>query len=192
MAYSQAALAEKRKYDDVWQKPEYRVKSHGIELWTRGREFFPKFQSVVDLGCGHGRYFSYMAENEGKDAFGVDFDKAYLDDEVREKHSAYFFEQCLWDMELPVSFDMGVCTDVMEHIPEPYVVQTYQRIFEHCDKSIFKIANFSSKSLGHDLHPTMKAADWWLEKAIEAGGTDAKIMANGFPKPGSFIITVGY
>ena len=67
-------------------------------------------------------------------------------------------------------FDLGVCTDVMEHIPEERVPATLERISAHCAVCIFKIANFPSRSLGQDLHPTMRPMTWWLERFEGARG----------------------
>jgi hypothetical protein len=41
---------------------------------------------------------------------------------------------------------------------------TLDRIAAHVDTAIFKIANFPSRSLGVDLHPTLRPADWWVEQ----------------------------
>ena len=151
------AMAEKLKYDDLWKQPVYRVKSHGLDLWTTRRDLFPaEFDSVVDLGCGHGRFFATMIK-EGKNAYGVDFDPAYLDPEIREKYGDRFFAQCLWELDMPGKyFDLGVSTDVMEHIPEAHVGEAIEHMSAHCAKMIYKIACHGSKSLGHDLHPTIK------------------------------------
>lgn len=191
MEYSQAALAEKIKYDDVWVRPEYRVKAHAVDLWQNRRDYFPaEFKSVIDFGCGHGRFVSIM-DDIGKDSHGVDFDSSYLDPGIRSRIGDRFHAQCLWDLYLDRNFDLGVCTDVMEHIPEEYVNQTFRRIFAYCGKSVFKIANFSSKSLGHDLHPTMKPIEWWVEQIEQAGGVP-NLIDRAYPRQGSFIITVGY
>ena len=61
-------------------------------------------------------------------------------------------------------FDLGICTDVMEHIAERDVMAVLANIWLACDEVVFVIANHESKYLGHDLHPTKKAPEWWRDR----------------------------
>ncbi len=158
------AEAERAKYEHVWQRPEYRVKAHGLDLWQNRREIFPEhIESAVDLGCGHGRLFAQWCE-EGIDAEAVDFAEAALDPTIRAKWGDRFTLGCLWSLDLDRVFDLGVCADVMEHIPEEKVGKVLRRIGVYCRTAVFLIANHPSKSLGFDLHPTMRPDWWWAEK----------------------------
>jgi hypothetical protein len=74
-------------------------------------------------------------------------------------------------MDLGRCFDLGVCTDVMEHIIEPELPRVVERITEHCGEVIYKIANFRSVWFGENLHPTRRDAEWWAEMLTSNGGT---------------------
>ena len=153
---------ERAKYDLAWQVPAYRIKAHGLALWESRRGIFPPVVTrAVDLGCGHGRLFARWRD-EGIDGWGVDFSDHALD--ADHPYRAHFIRACLWELSLPQRFDLGVCADVMEHIPEVMVPQTLNRIAAHVDTAVFKIANSPSRWLGVDLHPTLRPADWWMEQ----------------------------
>lgn len=157
-------------YTAAWEMQEYRQKCHSLDLWHSHREIFPlKFNSALDIGCGLGLLLWewYFA---GKDAWGVDWTYNCLDTHVKQFYGHKFKQQCLWEMDMGRRFDLGICTDVMEHIPEDKVDAVLERIRSHCDTVIFKIANFPSQVLGYNLHPTRKPADWWLERIRAAGG----------------------
>lgn len=165
----QVSLAEKIKYEDVWRQPGYRRKAHGLELWETRREIFPPtVRRAIDLGCGHGRLFARWRQ-EGIDGWGVDFAEAALDPEIREAHGEFFRLQSLWELVLPGQFDLGVCADVMEHIPEEKVLKTIYEIEIYCRVAVFKIANFNSNFMGHELHPTKRPAEWWYERLVATG-----------------------
>ena len=158
------AEAERIKYDDVWRSPRYRVKAHGLALWCRRRDLFPPIvMSAVDLGCGHGRLMAQWLQ-EGIDAVGVDLSAAAPDPDIAERWGHRLHFTSLWDLALGRRFQLGVCADVMEHIPEGQVARTLARVADHVDVAVFKIANHASRWLGHDLHPTQRPADWWRER----------------------------
>lgn len=155
---------ERAKYEHVWDIPSYRTRHHGLDMWRNHRELFPRqIESALDIGCGSGRLFKQWRA-EGIEGFGVDFADNALDTDSNREH---FFNACLWNMELGRQFDLGVCTDVMEHIPMINVDDVLQRIAMHCDTTIFKIANYPS--VFGDLHLTCKPADWWFERLSQFG-----------------------
>jgi len=168
---------ERAKYDMAWKVPAYRVKAHGLALWQTRRDIFPDVvNSAIDLGCGHGRLFARWRE-EGIDGWGVDFSDNALD--ADHPYRGHFIRSSLWDMDLAQRFDLGVCADVMEHIPEAMIRQTLDRIADHVDTAVFKIANFPSRSLGVDLHPTMRAAEWWADQLAELWSVERLPLKTG-------------
>jgi len=167
---SELAVTEREKYRAVWDMPVYRVKSHSLALWNMNRDVFPEmFVSALDIGCGLGRLFGHL-NDEGFDAWAFDIADNALEPEIREQWGHKFRQGVLWDMVWDRRFDVGVCTDVMEHIPECHVPAVLLAIAECCDVTIFKIANFPSRSLGLDLHLTMRDAEWWTDQMQLAGG----------------------
>lgn len=160
---------ERAKYQRVWAEPWYRVKAHGLMLWEHYRDIFPEHVgSAVDLGCGTGRLFAQW-NAEGIDGHGVDFAGNAVDENIMRDYGEKFHLECLWQMELHRKFDLGVCADVMEHIPEVHVADALKCIGRHCDVVVFKIANFPSYWRDDNLHPTQRPGDWWQAKLNEAG-----------------------
>lgn len=161
--------AEQRKYDDVWRDAKYRVKCHSLMLWDERPELFPDFDSVLDIGCGTGRLFGHLC-NEGYDAHAVDISAESLDASIMAAWGDRFVQCPIWEMPLNRRYDLGLCTDVMEHIPEEMVPASLARIREACDVVLFKIAMFPSNYLGHQLHMTIRPSEWWVAQMEAHGG----------------------
>ena len=161
---------ERVKYNKVWLQPAYRRASHGLKMWTDHRDMFPvQVEGGLDLGCGTGRLFAQWCE-EGINGVGVDISEYAPDATILEDWPGRFFHSPLWDFNAGQRFDIGICADVMEHIPEEKVLPVFERIAAHCDQTWFQIAEFGSNYLGYDLHPTRKPADWWRERMLAMGG----------------------
>jgi 2-polyprenyl-3-methyl-5-hydroxy-6-metoxy-1,4-benzoquinol methylase len=158
---------ERAKYEKVWALADYRRANHGLRLWQQHRDIFPASpHSALDIGCGNGRLFAQW-NREGIDGHGVDF--AANAPDAAHPNADKFSLQCLWTMELDRIFDLGCCTDVMEHIPPTEVDAVLTRIARHCRIVIFKIANYLSQYGDGKLHLTLHTADWWLAKLSEYG-----------------------
>lgn len=67
------------------------------------------------------------------------------------------------------TFDMVVCTDVLEHVPEDEIGKTLVRLLDYTDKLLFiSICTKPAKKTfenGKNLHLTIKSREWW-EKMI--------------------------
>lgn len=73
---------------------------------------------------------------------------------------------------LPIGqFDFVLCTDVMEHVEQQFVLETLQRIHGYARYAVlFNIALTPSKSLlpnGQNAHVTVKPGDWWCRKLLQ-------------------------
>jgi len=161
---------EVQKYARIWTFPEYRRASHSLSLWHQQRDAFPaQFKSALDIGCGLGRLFALWNE-QGIDAWAVDLVENSLEPEIRVKYEGKFVQACLWEMTWPRTFDVGVCTDVMEHIPPQYVEATLARIASCCRVTVFKIAHGPSNDLGGlPLHLTLQPRSWWAAELGKYG-----------------------
>jgi len=85
----------------------------------------------------------------------------------------------------PFNFDLVICTDVMEHIPEEDVQDVLDDIFDHADKGVFlTIAQFPAKKTlpnGENAHCTLESSEWWNERIERANkkGVDVKVIFRG-------------
>ncbi len=156
--------AERAKYTEVWRHRAYRKACHGLDLWRTRREIFPPNpKSVLDIGCGTGRLFAHLRDN-GIHAQGVDLVDA-LDPNIRQDYAPWFREmpvQDLFGWDQP--FDLGICADVMEHLPESDVDDALAQIAMTVSKAVFLIANHPSEYMGHDLHLTRRPVEWWQDR----------------------------
>jgi 2-polyprenyl-3-methyl-5-hydroxy-6-metoxy-1,4-benzoquinol methylase len=154
--------SERAKYDKVWQNPVYRIACHSLKLWQDRRELFPsKFSSALDIGCGLGSLVDVWNYN-GIDAWGVDISRNSISHNLVSDDKIIY--TCLWEMEWNRKFDFGICTDVMEHIPEEFVHSSLAHIAACCNEVLFKIAHEPNSLDGEMLHLTRKPARWWIDK----------------------------
>lgn len=166
---------EKRKYEMMWEHPEYRNVSPG-EL--SAKSFIdiahPKQGStVIDFGCGTGRG-SLMLAIFGMDVTMLDFASNCLDDDVRDalvsqSHVMQFVEQDL-AKPISVSAQYGYCTDVMEHIPPTQVDKVLRNVLTSAQHVFFQISctdDACGALIGHPLHLSVHDYAWWLAKFRE-------------------------
>jgi len=174
---------EREKYLRAFETPGYRDKNQGLLLWQNTRGIFPaKPKSAIDIGCGDGRLFSVW-NLAGIDGWGVDFIN------VLDKFHGFkekFVEANLWEPLLsrrnydvtnldsaeapkypPARFELGVCADVMEHIPPEKVDEVLANICPLAEHTIFEIANYPS--IYGDLHLSLHDEGWWYKKLAEHG-----------------------
>ena len=164
---------EHDKYARVWREPNYRINCHALTLWQDFRYLFPnEFKSGLDIGCGLGLILPIW-KSLGVDAWGVDLVPNCLDDSVRDQIGRNFILACLWEMKWDRVFDIGVCADVMEHIPPQYVDEVLRRIALCCKEVVFKIDHIESRFIGETLHLTIQPISWWVARMESIAG-DAK------------------
>lgn len=82
---------------------------------------------------------------------------------------------CLYDPGVPEyqtkptgKYDMTICIDVMEHVPEEHVDLVLQEIASYTTKvAVFSISTRPAKKLlpdGRNAHLTVKPMSWWKNK----------------------------
>lgn len=163
---------EKKKYEDVWNHPEYRVVAPGEDstLTFLAQSNAQKGDTVIDFGCGTGRGAQSLKDS-GLKVVGVDFASNCLDPQV----DIDFVEADL-TQRIPVSAKYGYCTDVMEHLPENTVYTVIRNILDSATLVFFQISTVDDVMgvlVGAPLHLTVKPFSWWKEAFENCG---AKII----------------
>ena len=186
-AFKGDSAAELVKYLRAYAEPRYRRKSGlhiyedeaAVRAWLKTRSC----ALSVDFGCGNGRAALLLLQIGAKHVTLCDFiGPEYLDPEVEAQRKAgavTYVHDSLWELdpdELP-NMDFAVCTDVMEHIPEPHVDSVLHNIADSLKEggsAYFRIALWGSSTpeqkakaqakYGGELHVTVRHAAWWVDK----------------------------
>lgn len=185
---------ERVKYERVWQEDAYRQVCHSKVLWDEHRDCFPEeFGSVLDIGCGLGLMIAEWSD-QGKEVYGVDIAApSCLHSDVR-RAKLHVFSESMWSAFMPDEngrrIDVGVCADVMEHIPRDKVDQSLRRIAQYCKHVVFKIDHVANSFVGETLHLTIKPAQWWIDQmnAISGNAEFIRTAKRGGGIQGSIVV----
>lgn len=168
---------EAAKYRRVWELDKaYGEKNWGMNSFHFWSKYLtPEVKSIIDIGCGTGRLYTDLRKG-GYDAYGMDITDAGLEEKTLP-HRKYFIKHNIWE-EWPKkwwkakTFDLGVCADVMEHLPEEKVQKALQNIMDNCSVCYFAIAMHSAKrtfgGVVEILHLTAHRKEWWIDTFKEA------------------------
>jgi len=134
--------------------------SKGVRFARYMSQFMKKGQKTVNIGCGNG-YEVIQLLNDGMDAYGTEIHD--IDVPVLKKRiiNAIVPNLPFKDKE----FDLLMCTEVIEHIPE---IETEDFINECCrvaDKCFFSIATRGDEP--YNSHINVHGPQWWLDKLEE-------------------------
>jgi len=160
-------LAEREKYQLLWQYDAYRSCSPGELIADFYLEGFKPDSRIVDYGCGTGRAGIKFAE-AGLGVLLMDFT-----DNCRDKE-ALDLPFMRWDLTqpIPVKTEYGFCTDVMEHIPTDDVDLVITNIMDSGKNVFFQISTVDDEfggAIGAPLHLTVKPHNWWKDRFKELG-----------------------
>jgi SAM-dependent methyltransferase len=113
-------------------------------------------KTLLDFGCG--RADAYRAPHNVWQAWGIPRDGVTLYDPAFRR-----------DNELPTgTFDVVVCSDVLEHVPEDEVVAFAERLASYARHGLWAsvCCRPAKKKFpdGGNLHVTVRSYDWWLDK----------------------------
>ena len=139
--------------------PGQSLAEHAGALWAISRRF--QLQTLLDYGCGKAMFYQPVHDIQAPDGrrvtclqemLGVD---ATLYDPGYRRYS-----------EKPAgTFDLVVCTDVLEHCDEADLPWIVDELFGFARTCLFaNVACYPArKSLpnGENAHCTVRAADWW-------------------------------
>lgn len=136
LAKEYMAMHAKKKFSGISLQP------HISEIERLIKEYDCK--TILDYGCGQGSLHKKkkLGEVTLYDPYYIPYSK---------KPSG--------------NFDMVICTDVMEHIPEQEVGKVLAELIEYTDKILFlSISTVPAKktfSNGENVHLTVKPKEWW-------------------------------
>ena len=156
---------EIEKYKQVYQHENYRMgDARRLYAEQNVRSATDCCDTYLDVGCGRGEMVRF-AENLGYHAIGLEaVDYLTSKDKV--------FEGLAWDMPFKDnSFDLVTMFDVIEHLLPEDTERTLAELRRVAGKQLFiTAANYSSKSLGVELHVNRRSYEEWdkiLRKAFE-------------------------
>lgn len=157
-------LTERDKYRKMWRFDAYREVSPGeglVDLFLRTAAPEPG-KMIVDFGCGTGRAALALAR-AGHEVLAQDFADNCRDQEAL---ALPFME---WDLTRPnpVRAPYGLCTDVLEHVPEADVDKVLDNLIEATPRLFLSIGtthDCCGELIGETLHHTVRPHAWWREK----------------------------
>ena len=175
-------MNEREKYEAMWRIPGYRNRMHSELLFKSILATLkPQAgQSLIDFGCGPGRPGPKL-EAMGVKVTLVDIAENALDAGV----STAFLRHDISE-PLPIHADLGICTDVMEHIPPDLVRQTLTNVLDAADRVYFSICVRKEgwgNHIGETLHLTVRSKKWWEQELGEVG----EILGRADPGPGRIV-----
>jgi ubiquinone/menaquinone biosynthesis C-methylase UbiE len=169
----------KRFYDDAYKASIYDP-MNGYHSWEQiiDRKKV-RFVNALDVGCGTGIGMRY-ALDKGFDVYGIDLADAR---EAWKKNKVLDRCKIASALDIPYpdnSFDLVVCFDVMEHIPEDDIPTALKEIRRVGSRGyIFSIAlNTEKCPVGKRVvtHITVMDVDWWKGKLQDAGYSKAVLQ----------------
>lgn len=122
--------------------------------------------SILDYGCGKAQ--NYL-KNKIHNRFGIPDSGLFLYDPGVPK-----FSKLMKD-----TVDGVICTDVLEHIPEEELEETFQTIFKKAEKFVFLVVfcGLAVKTFpdGTNVHVTIKPPIWWEEQIKKYNINNVKV-----------------
>jgi SAM-dependent methyltransferase len=173
-AYNDWHERERLKYNLAYSSGKYDP-TVGKGAWRDLCEQIP-FKRGLDVGCGPGYGIKY-ARSKGHEVFGVDISDKLASQWKRLGIGDYCFSYPADHLPFQdKTFDLTVCTEVMEHIPEDGVLDTLKEIRRtNCGQTYFTISNRAIPEGGVMIdnriqpHLTVKPDKWWRKKLKDAG-----------------------
>lgn len=124
-----------------------------------------KVSSVLDVGCGVGAFLRRFRNHGVTDIQGVDGD--YVPDWIKKVPSDYFY---IHDLKQPLRlgrrFDLVVCLEVAEHLPESAAPTLIDSICRHGDTVMFSAA---VPGQGGVCHVNEQPHEYWQSKFMDRG-----------------------
>ena len=126
------------------------------------REFHPA--SAFDAGGAFG-FLVHGLRRRGVEAWGMDVSPYAV------RHSPFMELGDITNLKQGRTYDLVICTDVLEHIPEDMVEQTLAGLYRITGKHLLLVIALAEHSAGDlDLtHVCIKPRSWWEELFTRLG-----------------------
>ncbi|MFN8473102.1 MAG: glycosyltransferase [Anaerolineae bacterium] len=140
---------------------------------------------VLDVGCGRGWVVEAL-RRRGIDAWGVDPSPFLADlSRIQPYHIRASADRLPFD---DGAFDVVLCTDVLAHIPEPFVERSLREMARVC-RGYF-VAAVDCADPTKPGHTTMRPREWWMARLAAVGLSAAPKMPGGPAADGLELIIV--
>lgn len=147
----------------IHETETHRTKDAEIILPLLFQQFKPK--SVLDVGCGLGTWLKVCMDHGIDDAVGVDGD--YVERELMVIGDNNFITH---DLKKPFNlnrkFDLAICLEVAEHLPESSADDFVESLVKHADTILFSAA---IKGQDGYKHINCQWFPYWQEKFAKYG-----------------------
>lgn len=121
-----------------------------------------KCNTILDYGCGKARFWNKIKEN-------------CLSTKVVTLYDPYYEP---YSKKPEGVYDMVICTDVLEHIPQDDVGRVIHDLLNYTGKVLFlSIATYPAEKKfanGENVHVTIKPKEWW--ESMLSTAKDIKIV----------------
>lgn len=121
--------------------------------------------TVLDYGCGQAMHMYRKSPNLK--------DKTFFEYHKDKVQCCYLYDPCVPKFSTKpahgTTFDVTLCGDVMEHVPEEGIDQTLKEISSYTKQDgvvMFSISSSLAVKMfkdGTNLHVTIKSYDWWVD-----------------------------
>lgn len=120
-------------------------------------------RSALDAGCAMGFLVEALRDRD-VDAHGIDISDFALE-QVREDIRPYVHHASVTE-PLPRRYDLIVCIEVLEHLPEKEATAAVANLAAHADDVLF---SSTPVDFSEATHVNVKPPDWWAERFADEG-----------------------
>lgn len=167
LTQEESRLFLKQFYTGAYKLGMYRP-TGSVDVWFKILDDKIFFKKALDVGCGLG-WGIKMCRDAGRIAFGIDLASTIGKDWEEREIKDYCLSADANHLPFKAnSFDLVVCNDVLEHIPEFNIDSTINEIRRvGSDKFAFSIALTDEcyPMMGKiHTHITVRLRSWWEDK----------------------------